>query len=116
MIMNCAASIDFNARIDNAIDINIRGSLRMLELARKAKRLEMFTHVSTCYANCDRSGLVKEEIYERGTLRPTQNSPPRRNSASSRPSPSPNSSPTPPPSSAPSPTPTPTPRTSASVS
>jgi hypothetical protein len=35
----------------------------MLELARKCVKLELFTHISTCYVNCDMSGLVKEEIY-----------------------------------------------------
>lgn len=65
IIINCAASIDFNARIDSAIDSNIRGSLRMLELARRTKNLEMFTHISTCYVNCDKTGLIKEDIYER---------------------------------------------------
>jgi nucleoside-diphosphate-sugar epimerase len=63
VIINCAASIDFNARLDNAIDINVLGSLRMLELARKLKDLELFTQVSTCYVNCDQKGLIKEEIY-----------------------------------------------------
>ena len=30
IIMNCAASIDFNARLDDAININIKGTLKML--------------------------------------------------------------------------------------
>lgn len=30
VIINCAASIDFNSRIDNALDINVRGTLRVL--------------------------------------------------------------------------------------
>ena len=29
-IMNCAASIDFNARLDDAININIKGTMKML--------------------------------------------------------------------------------------
>jgi len=29
------------------------GGLRMLELAKECKHLEVFTHVSTAYANCD---------------------------------------------------------------
>jgi nucleoside-diphosphate-sugar epimerase len=66
-VINCAASIDFNARLDESIDSNIRGSLRMLELAKKIKHLEVFTHISTCYVNCDMQGLIKEEIYEKGT-------------------------------------------------
>jgi len=30
MIINCAASIDFNARLDYAININIKGPLRVM--------------------------------------------------------------------------------------
>lgn len=52
IIMNCAASIDFNARLDDAININIKGTLKILELAKKVKNLNNFTHVSTCYVNC----------------------------------------------------------------
>jgi nucleoside-diphosphate-sugar epimerase len=78
VIINCAASIDFNARIDFAIDSNINGSCRMLELARSIKNLSVFTHISTCYVNCDQSGLIKEEIYEKGNLRPMQSWIPRK--------------------------------------
>ena len=63
--MNCAASIDFNARIDQAIDANIRGSLRMMKLAQSVKNLDVFTHISTCYVNCNIKGLIKEEIFDR---------------------------------------------------
>ena len=59
IIINCAASIDFNARLDAAIDSNIKGSLRMLELAKKTKSLEVFTHISTSYVNCNRTGFIK---------------------------------------------------------
>jgi fatty acyl-CoA reductase len=38
----------------------------MLELARRVKQLEVFTHVSTCYVNCNLRGLIKEEIYDAG--------------------------------------------------
>lgn len=62
--MNCAASIDFNARLDQAIDSNIKGSLRMMELAKACKKLQVFTHVSTCYVNCTLNGLIREDIYE----------------------------------------------------
>lgn len=82
VIINCAASIDFNARIDFAIDSNIYGSCRMLELARSIKNLSVFTHISTCYVNCDQSGLIKEEIYEKGNCWPMQTWNRRRNSDS----------------------------------
>jgi nucleoside-diphosphate-sugar epimerase len=66
VVVNCAASIDFNARLDQSIESNIKGTLRMLELAASLKKLDVFTHVSTCYVNSDMRGLIKEEIYERG--------------------------------------------------
>lgn len=64
IILNCAASIDFNARLDQAIESNIKGSLRMMQLAKDMKNLEIFTHVSTCYVNCNMTGLIREEIYD----------------------------------------------------
>jgi fatty acyl-CoA reductase len=67
VIINCAASIDFNARIDHAIQSNILGSLRMMALAKDTQNLEVFTHVSTCYVNCNLRGLIREDIYEEGT-------------------------------------------------
>lgn len=62
--MNCAASVDFNAQLIDAININVRGTLRMMELARQTKNLENFVHVSTCYVNSDKRGWIEEEIYK----------------------------------------------------
>lgn len=64
IIINCAASIDFNERLCDAININYMGCLRMLDLAHECKRLEVFTHVSTAYVNCEKRGFIKEQIYE----------------------------------------------------
>ena len=64
VIMNCAASIDFNARLDQATESNIKGSHRMMELAKSCRNLDIFTHVSTCYVNCNLSGLIREDIYD----------------------------------------------------
>jgi len=37
----------------------------MMELAKECKQLEVFTHVSTCYVNCDRAGFIEEDIYDK---------------------------------------------------
>lgn len=37
----------------------------MQELAKECKKLKVFTHVSTCYANCMRSEPIEEIIYEK---------------------------------------------------
>lgn len=35
----------------------------MLDLAHSCKKLQIFTHVSTAYVNCDKDGFIKEQIY-----------------------------------------------------
>jgi nucleoside-diphosphate-sugar epimerase len=60
-----AASIDFQMRLDEALNINVFGPLRMLALAREMKKLRIFLHVSTSYVNSDKHGiLIEEKIYE----------------------------------------------------
>lgn len=54
VIINIAASIDFNEQITSALQINYFGSLRMLDLAGSCKHLCIYTHVSTCYVNCEK--------------------------------------------------------------
>lgn len=63
VIVNCAASVDFNAKLEEAININVKGSLRMMELAKQSKKLENFVHVSTCYVNSNKNGFIEEKIY-----------------------------------------------------
>jgi len=38
----------------------------MLELAKECKMLDVFTHVSTAYVNCNRTGYIEEKIYDLG--------------------------------------------------
>jgi hypothetical protein len=38
----------------------------MLELAKECKNLDVFTHVSTAYVNCNRTGYIDEIIYNPG--------------------------------------------------
>eukprot|EP00742_Colponemidia_sp_Colp-10_P010413 GILJ01011431.1.p1 GENE.GILJ01011431.1~~GILJ01011431.1.p1 ORF type:complete len:1177 (+),score=214.25 GILJ01011431.1:40-3570(+) len=63
VVINCAASVDFNSRLDEAIQINVLGPQRMLDLARKCRDLKAFVHVSTAYVNANKRGWVEEKIY-----------------------------------------------------
>ena len=38
--------------------------MKMLQLAKECKKLLVFTHVSTCYVNCDRKEYCGEVIYD----------------------------------------------------
>ena len=60
VIINIAASVNFNDPIQDALDINYFGCLRMLDLASECANLAIFTHVSTCYVNCEKFGFIKE--------------------------------------------------------
>jgi nucleoside-diphosphate-sugar epimerase len=65
ILINCAASVNFDDPLQDALRINYFGCMRMLELAHECKRLEVFTHVSTCYVNCNRpGGDIQEEVYD----------------------------------------------------
>ena len=60
VIINCAASVDFNEQISDAINVNYNGCMRMLDLAHSCQKLQIFTHVSTAYVNCEKKGFIKE--------------------------------------------------------
>ena len=64
LIIHSAASVDFNARLDEALNINTLGTLRMYSLAKRCKILENFLHVSTAYVNSNQpGGWIEEEIF-----------------------------------------------------
>jgi thioester reductase-like protein len=56
IIINSAASVDFNSPIKVALEINYYGVQKVLELAEECKNLENFVHVSTAYVNSDKLG------------------------------------------------------------
>ncbi|EGR30131.1 hypothetical protein IMG5_141120 [Ichthyophthirius multifiliis] len=70
IIINCAASIDFNAKLEEAIQSNIQGTLRIFEVAKKCQKLENFMHVSTCYVNSNMDGFIEEKIYNNSSSDP----------------------------------------------
>jgi len=63
IIFNSAASVDFNQRLDQALQINTYGTLKVLQLAKACRSLVSFVQVSTAYVNSDRRGWVEERIY-----------------------------------------------------
>ena len=66
VIVHCAAIVDFNERLDRAIELNVLGSLRLLAIAQQSSRLSAFVHVSTCYVNSNRRGWMDEKLYPLG--------------------------------------------------
>ena len=66
MIIHSAAIVDFNERLDRAVELNVLGSLRLMEIAKRCAHMESFVHVSTAYVNSNRRGWIEEKLYPLG--------------------------------------------------
>ncbi|XP_052868592.1 putative fatty acyl-CoA reductase CG5065 [Anopheles cruzii] len=61
LVFHCAANVRFDQHIRQAVDINLNGTIRVLTLAEKMRKLVSFVHVSTAYCQCNEAEL--EEKY-----------------------------------------------------
>jgi len=62
IVIHCAASIDFDEPLDQALGNNVVASAELFELAGECKKLEVYTHISTAYVSCNSRGFVKEAL------------------------------------------------------
>ncbi len=65
-VVACAATVSFDERLDRALELNARGALRALALARDAGDAPLL-HVSTCFVSGRRTGPVPERPVGGGT-------------------------------------------------
>ena len=63
VVFHVAATVRFQEKLSKSIDINVRGTKELLDLAREMKGLESLVHVSTAYVHCH---LRNEIIQEKG--------------------------------------------------
>jgi thioester reductase-like protein len=63
-VLHAAAAIDFNASRADVWPINVDGTRHVLDLARRAARLEALAHISTLYVAGRRTGLIEEDQFE----------------------------------------------------
>ncbi|CAI5489464.1 unnamed protein product [Closterium sp. Naga37s-1] len=66
LIFNFAATVDFEAEYDVALNINTMGPRRVLAFAKKCRRLQLLVHVSTAYVNGQREGRCMERPFSPG--------------------------------------------------
>ena len=59
-VIHCAASISFTLPLEEAREINVRGTRRVLDLARGLPLLERFVHLSTAYVSGRLPGVFRE--------------------------------------------------------
>lgn len=63
IVFNVVASVRFNELLKDAIDINLLGTKKVVNLMLSIEKLKAFVHVSTLYSNCNRLE-IDEKIYE----------------------------------------------------
>ena len=66
IIINSAAVVVFDERLDFAVQLNTLGPGRLLDFAKKCRKTPLFIHVSTAYVNGKRVGRVPELLFEPG--------------------------------------------------
>ncbi|CAI5465242.1 unnamed protein product [Closterium sp. Yama58-4] len=66
LIINSAATTDFDARYDVALNINTLGPRRLLAFAKQCHHLQLLLHVSTAYVNGKRKGQAMERPFAPG--------------------------------------------------
>ncbi|XP_069691249.1 fatty acyl-CoA reductase 1-like [Periplaneta americana] len=62
VVFHSAASVRFDDTLKNATLLNTRGARELMLLVRNMKNLKVLVHISTSYANCDKS-VIEEIIY-----------------------------------------------------
>ncbi|XP_064480789.1 putative fatty acyl-CoA reductase CG5065 isoform X2 [Ornithodoros turicata] len=62
VVFHSAATIKFNETLRHAVEMNIEGTRKVLELCHQMPNLQAVVHVSTAYCNCD-SKTLDETIY-----------------------------------------------------
>ncbi|XP_077519280.1 putative fatty acyl-CoA reductase CG5065 [Amblyomma americanum] len=64
VVFHSAATTKFNEPLKLAVQINVLGTRRVLDLCKRIPNLSALVHVSTAYCNCDIRTDLHEVIYE----------------------------------------------------
>ena len=66
IVINVAASVNFDDPLLDALQINYFGAQRMMNLAKECQNIQAFTHVSTAYVNSNMpdKARVEEKVYD----------------------------------------------------
>ncbi|KAI9339864.1 male sterility protein-domain-containing protein [Pilaira anomala] len=64
VVIHCAATLNYNERLDLALETNTLGTLRMMDLADECKHMEAFVHMSLAYTDPNiPDGHIQERVY-----------------------------------------------------
>ncbi|XP_050341399.1 fatty acyl-CoA reductase wat-like isoform X1 [Bactrocera neohumeralis] len=66
IVMHSAATVRFNEPLYNALAINVRATMDLMQLAKRMRKLQAFVHVSSAFANC--TVFHVDEVYYKNEL------------------------------------------------
>ncbi|XP_009631061.1 alcohol-forming fatty acyl-CoA reductase-like isoform X2 [Nicotiana tomentosiformis] len=66
VIVNIAATTNFDERYDVALDLNTFGAIFVVDFAKKCSKLKVLLHVSTAFVSGEKAGLILETPYNMG--------------------------------------------------
>lgn len=62
IIFHAAATVSFNQTLRVAVEVNLHGIRKIMELSKRMKNLKALIHISTVYSNCNEK-TIEEKIY-----------------------------------------------------
>ncbi|XP_071495032.1 fatty acyl-CoA reductase 1-like [Diadema antillarum] len=62
LVFHVAATVRFDEKLSLSLRLNVHATRKVIQLCRGMKKLQVLQHVSTAYANCDRS-KIDEVVY-----------------------------------------------------
>ncbi|CAH0714670.1 unnamed protein product, partial [Brenthis ino] len=62
IVFHMAATIKFNEPLEVAVNINVAGTARVLNLCQRMQNIKAFVYISTTYSNTDRE-VIEEVVY-----------------------------------------------------
>jgi fatty acyl-CoA reductase len=60
VVINCAGSTTFDGRLDESLNTNTLGALRVLQFTKQCSKAQLLVHISTAYVNGKRVGYIPE--------------------------------------------------------
>ncbi|XP_017018975.1 putative fatty acyl-CoA reductase CG5065 isoform X1 [Drosophila kikkawai] len=63
IVFHMAATLKLEGNLRDAVDMNLLGTRRALNVAKQMKQLEAFIHLSTAFCNCDQE-VMYEKVYD----------------------------------------------------
>lgn len=63
IVFHLAATVNFEAPLKSAVEMNVRGVQYVINLAKEMKNLQVVLHLSTTFCCCDQE-VLREEVYD----------------------------------------------------